>query len=289
MPISISILTRTELDPTSEKHDMVVEAIADKISYWHKYSEAMGETFTTDKFLAGELRMDGGTARVYDATNSTWQETISLSIRGAEKFIREEDTLYKYEGDTTWRTVSISGEIKGSGDGETPTTQIPNVRDVVELKIGTDASIGEYAFSGCSELKNITIPNNATSIGDWAFLACEGLSSITIPNSVTSIGGGAFSGSGIVNMTIPDSVTSIGGLAFSDCDNISTVTIVANSGNAYNVKDMMIAAGCPSNITWIMPEIVETLYKYVGETNWRSINIRGLIDQEQIPNAWDIE
>ena len=54
-------------------------------------------------------------------------------------------------------------------------------------------SIGEYAFSYCSSLTSVTIPNSVTSIGENAFTACSGLASITIPNSVTSIGGGAFS------------------------------------------------------------------------------------------------
>ena len=48
-------------------------------------------------------------------------------------------------------------------------------------------SIGSIAFSSCSGLTNITIPNSVTSIGYGAFFNCSGLTSITIPNSVTSI------------------------------------------------------------------------------------------------------
>ena len=55
-------------------------------------------------------------------------------------------------------------------------------------------SIGDGAFSGCSGLTSITIPNSVTSIGNYAFRNCSGLTSITIPNSVTSIGEYAFSG-----------------------------------------------------------------------------------------------
>ena len=49
-------------------------------------------------------------------------------------------------------------------------------------------SIGDYAFSGYSELTSITIPNGVTSIGDYAFRYCSGLTSITIPANVTSLG-----------------------------------------------------------------------------------------------------
>ena len=52
----------------------------------------------------------------------------------------------------------------------------------------------DYAFSNCTSLTNIDIPNSVTSIGSSAFYGCTGLTSITIPNSVTSIGSSAFEG-----------------------------------------------------------------------------------------------
>ena len=76
-------------------------------------------------------------------------------------------------------------------------------------------SIGDSAFSVCSGLTKITIPNGVTSIGDYAFSDCSGLAEVTIPDSVTSIRDGAFSNcSGLTEITIPDSVTSIGGSTF---------------------------------------------------------------------------
>ena len=47
------------------------------------------------------------------------------------------------------------------------------------------------AFSGCSGLTSVTIPNSVTSIVG-VFSGCSGLTSVTIPNSVTSIGEYAF-------------------------------------------------------------------------------------------------
>ena len=54
------------------------------------------------------------------------------------------------------------------------------------------ASIGDYAFYGCSSLGAITIPSSVTSIGNHAFDGCSSLAAITIPSSVTSIGDEAF-------------------------------------------------------------------------------------------------
>jgi hypothetical protein len=56
----------------------------------------------------------------------------------------------------------------------------------------TVTSIGEEAFSKCSGLTRVTIPDSVTEIGRWAFVNCSGLTRVTIPDSVTEIGRWAF-------------------------------------------------------------------------------------------------
>ncbi len=53
-------------------------------------------------------------------------------------------------------------------------------------------TIGDNAFSGCSELIKVEIGNNVESIGENAFFNCKKLQYVIIPDSVKYIGNGAF-------------------------------------------------------------------------------------------------
>ena len=69
--------------------------------------------------------------------------------------------------------------------------------------ITSGTNIENSAFSGCTSLTSVTIPDSVTSIGSYAFAACVDLTSITIPDNVINIGIGAFNGcSSLESMTI---------------------------------------------------------------------------------------
>ena len=141
----------------------------------------------------------------------------------ASAYVFYSDGLYYNILSEEDHTVEVTDPCKAdyvSGDIEIPRKVIYN------SKTYTVTSIGDDAFSYCSSLESVTIPNSVTSIGDWAFHYCSSLESVTIPNSVTSIGDEAFSYcSSLASVTIPNSVTFIGDYAFSDCSSLESVTI----------------------------------------------------------------
>ena len=104
-------------------------------------------------------------------------------------------------------TVSTGNIVYHSTDNcliETKTkTLILGCKSSVIPADGSVTSIGERAFSGCTGLTSITIPDSVTSIGDRAFSDCTGLTGITIPDGVTSIGESPFRNcTGLTKITV---------------------------------------------------------------------------------------
>ena len=123
------------------------------------------------------------------------------------------------------------------------------------IKEGT-RFIAKSAFSGCSAITSITIPDSVTSIGDYAFSGCTGLTNITIPDSMTSIGGGAFSRcSALTSITIPDSVTNIGYKAFYQCSSLKSITI----GSGVTRMGDYAFEGCSALTSITIPDSVTSI------------------------------
>ena len=120
----------------------------------------------------------------------------------------------------------------------------------------TVTSIGENAFSFCSSLTSITIPNSVIIIKRAAFLGCSSLTSITIPNAVTSIKQIAFAScSRLATITIPNSVTDIGEFAFNYCSNLKSIYL-------RNSKDLVSSGLTKNSFTGINGNCI--LYIPVG-------------------------
>ena len=86
-------------------------------------------------------------------------------------------------------------EASDSKDLEKKLEKMERIKPPFAVKIFRRTKIiKKDAFSSCTDIAAILIPDSVTNIGDHAFEDCTGLTSINIPDSVTEIGDGAFEG-----------------------------------------------------------------------------------------------
>jgi len=151
----------------------------------------------------------------YDCTNLV---ICGYPGSAAIKYAKNTGINYRLLGDFKFE-LSDDGTLTVTGTGNMPegwiATEDFDSRKIIKLVIGTNlTSISESAFSGCTNLEEVNIPDSIKTIGKSAFEDCRSLKKIDIPDSVTSIGDSAFAYSGLTEIIIPDSVTSIGDSAF---------------------------------------------------------------------------
>ncbi len=138
-------------------------------------------------------------------------------------------------GQTLYFNITNSGAVVTyAGSESEPYAGVPKpsgsliIPSTVEWSNNTYSvvGIGTYAFSSCTGLSSVVIPNSVTHIDIHAFSNCDTLSSVVIPNSVVTIANYAFSKCyNLENVTIPNSVTTIGNYAFRGCSNFTEVEL----------------------------------------------------------------
>lgn len=183
------------------------------------------------------------------------------------------NTIITYQ-DGSVSSYSIIGEITYNS--------IANKSNIIFAEIGSDvSSLGNSAFSGCSKISTIIVPDYVEIIGPYAFSGCNNLTNVVISNGVKTIGQNAFdSCSSLSSIAIPSSVTNIGVQAFGGCSNISSFIVDENNPNYSSFSNLLLSkdrsqlvAGINGNV--VIPDCVTDirLYAFYNYSNLSSIII----------------
>jgi hypothetical protein len=166
----------------------------------------------------------------------------------------------------------------GTAAGNASTVYAASIR---RIELGTNVSIGDYAFQNCYSLASITIPSGVTDIGSYAFQNCYSLRNVTIPNNVNDIKADAFhychslirvsipkdmgaivnsnlfrECHALIDVRIPNDATALWIYAFQHCHSLTSITIpsgVTSIGanvfaNCYGMKNYYLMPTTPPTI-----------------------------------------
>ena len=181
--------------------------------------------------------------------------------------------LYEYKGEIPENTTLTVPEQVKRFASEAMFKDEPNLVAVSFpegfLAIPTDT------FSGCTNLKQVTLSEGLTSIGNGAFYNCP-IEQITFPESLEYLGsmsplassGGAFENcTKLTSVTVPQGVISIGSRCFYGCTALESVTI---EDGIEKIADLAFAH-CTALTSLKLPESTQTFYltsvAYTGVTS----------------------
>lgn len=201
--------------------------------------------------------------RITIGTEMNWLTSATIHCMGTGEDVIAAK-VYGICGDKLEWKIYTDGVLKISGYGEMEdytSTNAPwyNNRKSITTIIIEDGvtKIGEYAFSGCINLNNITIPNSVVYIGNKAFSECRKLTtagpigsgcsyefgwrdsipdnafnecgnliSVILPREILSIGNNAFYDcKRLTNIALPEGLQSLGEQAFYGCETIESIKI----------------------------------------------------------------
>ena len=127
-----------------------------------------------------------------------------------------------------------------------------NNKTIETITFGTGNWITEIdiaAFSGCSKITEIVLPNSLTDMGINCFMNCRSLRKVTFGNSLTYISSSAFSGCRYLSeIVFSNSISAIGGSAFERCWSLKRIELPVNAvsigsgafNNCYNLEEVVI-------------------------------------------------
>ncbi len=252
---------------------------------------------TDDLISGGDLRaVIKGVGRYVSTTR---QQTIEFKITTSESAV---GTTFTYNVDVTdifgnvskvpctFQTTSLGQNRSAmvyAKDGSTPavgryTTSgkvtIPEYAECngVPYKV---TAISDYAFDGCENITQVSLPSSVTTLGMASFYSCKSLTEAQILDGMTEVPQSIYNGcTSLKRVTLPDSVETINNWAFSGCTSLEDINLPSS---LQTIKDFAFS-NCSSLNSITIPK---SLTDY--STAFRNTGIKNLSFEEGIKEIPD--
>lgn len=198
-------------------------------------------------------------------------------------------------GDLTYKPTTGNNVKVRSCSSSATSVVVPSTVDYNGMTYNVTC-IGEDAFSWCTSLTSVEMPNTITSIESFAFYYTTALTSIVIPNSVTSMGWEVFYNcTSLSSVTIGSGITELSDGTFYDCNSIQNIiclgTVPPTLENSYvfpssvvstanlNVPCGALAAYSDASNLWgqlfagRISEIAYTINAFANDSAWGSVEL----------------
>ena len=215
VPGSINAISKLAFRYSTVKKVVLSEGVTEIGASAFSFCQKLEEVRLPESLIAIRISAFGGCSNLERISIPSGVRIIeSGSFYNSEKLIynRYDNALYLGNDSDPYKAL-ISVENKDLG--------------VKHIKVHeTTTVICNGAFSGCSDLESVELPENLIYIGDSAFGSCSALKSVNIPGSIGTIRSNTFSScTSLETVYIGEGVTSINQYAFSSCPSLKTIYI----------------------------------------------------------------
>ena len=201
-----------------------------------------------------------GGAEIVSNVYENGQGVITFDRRVSEIHMAFDDCI-------SLESISLPKEVKTIGN-----SAFYGCIFLTSVVVSGVTEIGDDAFSWCTSLANITLPESIMKIGDRAFDRCTSLVSINLPESLTEIGDDAFYWcTSLASVNLPMSLTKVGDRTFAYCASLVNVTfpdvLIEIGDDAFFWCTSLTGVNLPEGLT----KIGESAFSNC--TSWANITI----------------
>lgn len=187
-------------------------------------------------YMLNEINLTQGISKIGKMAFGQCATLDTITADGSDHFTVEDGILYSKDKTKIYRaSVGLEGKLTiPEGVSSIEGGAFSYCSSITSVILPNSLiEIGDYAFDFCTALSDIDFPSTGvSSIGAFAFEHCTALTSLSLPTTLTTIGEAAFFDcTALERVIMTESVSEIGTCAFLQCSSLKNVIVPKSAGS----------------------------------------------------------